>query len=254
MRPVWSRPGSFAGGGRLPPVVKALLIANIGTFTFQILSQALASTRLESIFGLIPYNVTHHFFIWQLGTYLFLHGGILHLALNMIALWMFGGELEETWGSERFTRFYFITGIGAGVCSVLAAWNSYVPIIGASGAIYGLLAAYGILFPERQLLLYFVVPIKAKWFVLILGLITFWSSLSMSQSGVAHVAHLGGMLFGWLYLRNWGAIRGFRLPSLAAWREARERRRQAKLREKFKVYYRDTRGEGDDDDEERDDR
>lgn len=250
MRPTWSQPGALGGGGGVPPVVKALLIANIGTFTFQLLAGALAQTRLESIFGLIPFNVTHHFFLWQLGTYLFLHGGIFHLALNMIALWMFGGELEEYWGSERFTRFYFITGIGAGVCSVLASWNSYVPIIGASGAIYGLLAAYGILFPDRQILLYFIVPIKAKWFVLILGLITFWSSLSMSQNGIAHTAHLGGMLFGWLYLRNWGAFRGFRLPSFRAWRE---RRRQAKLREKFKVYYRDTRGDGEDE-EERDDR
>jgi len=137
-----------------------------------------------------------------------------------------------------------VTGIGAGLCSVVTGWNSYIPIIGASGAIYGLLAAYGILFPERTLLLYFIVPIKAKWFVLILGLITFWSSLAASGSGIAHVAHLGGMLFGWLYLRSGGMGPGFRLPSfnLKEWREAR---RQAALRKKFRVYYRDTRGEED---------
>ncbi len=233
-------------GGGMPPVVKALLIANIGTFTFQLLAASLASARLEQIFGLIPYDVTHHFFLWQLGTYLFLHGGILHLALNMIALWMFGSELESYWGSERFTRFYFVTGIGAGVCSVLASWNSYIPIIGASGAIYGILAAYGILFPERTLLLYFIVPVKAKWFVLILGLITFWSSLSMAGGGIAHTAHLGGMLFGWLYLRNWGAFRGFRFPSVGAWWAERQRERR---RKKFTVYYRDTRGDEEDDEE-----
>jgi membrane associated rhomboid family serine protease len=251
VRPTWSQPTRFAGGGSVPPVVKALLIANVGTFTFQLLAASVARTRLDQIFGLIPYDVTHHFFLWQLATYLFLHGGIFHLALNMIALWMFGGELEEYWGSERFTRFYFVTGIGAAICSVATSWNSYIPIIGASGAIYGLLAAYGILFPERTLLLYFIVPIKAKWFVLILGLITFWSSLSMSGGGIAHVAHLGGMLFGWLYLRNWGAFRGFRLPSFSAWRE---RRRREAMRKKFSVYYRDTRGEGEGEEEERDDR
>jgi len=251
VRPNGSQPRTVSFGGSVPPVVKALLLANAAVFTFQLLAESLAKTRLDQIFGLIPYDVTHHFFLWQLASYLFLHGGIFHLALNMIALWMFGGELEETWGSERFARFYFVTGIGAGLCSVLAGWNSYIPIIGASGAIYGLLAAYGILFPDRTLLLYFVVPIKAKWFVLILGLITFWSSLASSGSGVAHVAHLGGMLFGWLYLRGWrglpwfgggsgGRGPGFKLPS---WKEWQESRRQSKLRKQFRVYYRDTRGD-----------
>ncbi len=247
MRPTWSDQRRTGFGGSVPPVVKTLLIANVVIYTFQVLAEALAHTRLDQIFGLVPYDVTHHFFLWQLGTYLFLHGGILHLALNMIALWMFGGELEETWGSERFTLFYFVTGVGAGLCSVLASWNSYIPIIGASGAIYGLLAAYGILFPDRTLLLYFIVPIKAKWFVLILGLITFWSSLSASGSGVAHVAHLGGMLFGYLYLRGWRAGSGLRIPS---WKEWQESRRQAALRKKFKLYYRDTRGEDPNRDEE----
>jgi membrane associated rhomboid family serine protease len=246
---------SFGPGGSVPPVVKLLLIANVGVYTFQVLAAALARTRLDQIFGLVPYDVTHHLFVWQLGTYMFLHDISsflpLHLGLNMLALWMFGSELEETWGSERFARFYFVTGIGAGLCSVLASWNSYIPIIGASGAIYGLLAAYGILFPDRTLLLYFIVPIKAKWFVLILGLITFWSSLSASGGGVAHVAHLGGMIFGWLYLRSGGmgpgVGTGFRFFDFKAWREER---RQNTLRKKFKVYYRDTRGEEPDRDEE----
>jgi membrane associated rhomboid family serine protease len=223
------QPRAVSFGGSVPPVVKALLIANAAVFTFQLLAESLAQTRLDQIFGLIPYDVTHHFFLWQLASYLFLHGGIFHLALNMIALWMFGGELEEFWGSERFARFYFVTGIGAGLCSVLAGWNSFIPII-----------------PDRTLLLYFIVPIKAKWFVLILGLITFWSSLASSGSGVAHVAHLGGMLFGWLTLRGWrglpfgGGGTGMRLPSWKAWRESR---RQARLRKQFRVYYRESRGE-----------
>jgi membrane associated rhomboid family serine protease len=179
---------------------------------------------------------------------MFLHGGILHIGLNMLALWMFGTELEETWGSERFLRFYFVTGIGAAICSVATGWNSYIPIIGASGAIYGLLAAYGMLFPDRTLLLYFIVPIKAKWFVLILGLITFYSSLTSSGSGIAHIAHLGGMLFGWLYLRSGGMGPGLRLPSFD-WKRWRAARRQAAIKKKFHVYYRDTRGEDPDQDE-----
>ncbi|HET9952551.1 MAG TPA: rhomboid family intramembrane serine protease [Candidatus Eisenbacteria bacterium] len=243
----WRESRSFGPGGGVPPVVKALLIANVAIYTFQLVAGTVAGTRLDQIFGLVPYDVTHHFFVWQLGTYMFLHGGLLHLGLNMLALWMFGSELEATWGSERFARFYFVTGVGAGICSVVTGWNSYIPIIGASGAIYGLLAAYGILFPDRTLLLYFIVPIKAKWFVLILGLITFWSSLSASGSGVAHVAHLGGMLFGWLYLRGWAKGSGLRIPSLKEWQESR---RQAALRKKFKLYYRDTRGEDPNKDEE----
>jgi membrane associated rhomboid family serine protease len=244
MKTSWTQSRSFGPGGSIPPVVRALLIANVAIYSFQLVAEALAKTRLDQIFGLVPYDVTHHFFVWQLVTYMFLHGGLLHLGLNMLALWMFGSELEATWGSERFTRFYFVTGIGAGLCSVVTGWNSFIPIIGASGAIYGLLAAYGILFPDRTLLLYFIIPVKAKWFVLILGLITFWSSLAASGSGVAHVAHLGGMLFGWLYLRIGGMGPGIHLRSFdfKAWREAR---RQEALRKKFRVYYRDTRGDED---------
>jgi rhomboid family protein len=242
----WQEPRPFVLGGPLTPAVKALLIANVAVFVFQYVAEALAHVRLDRLFGLVPYDVTHHLFVWQLVTYMFLHGGIFHIGFNMLALWMFGTELESFWGTERFTRFYFITGIGAAICSTLVSWNSFIPTIGASGAIYGLLAAYGILFPERTILLYFVIPIKAKYFVILMGLLAFWSSLTATGSGVAHVAHLGGMLFGWLYLRyGWGE-RGprlrFRLPSLGAWRE---RRRQEKLKKKFKVYYRETRGKDD---------
>lgn len=243
----YDAPRPFVLGGPLTPAVKTLLIANVAVFLFQYIAGALVHVRLDRLFGLVPNDVTHHLFLWQLVTYLFLHGGLLHIGFNMLALWMFGTELESLWGTNRFTRFYFITGIGAAICSTLADWNSFTPIIGASGAIYGLLAAYGILFPERTILLYFVIPIKAKYFVILMGLLAFWSSITASGSGVAHVAHLGGMLFGWLYLRyGWGERRpgGFRLrpPSLRAWRE---RRRQEKLKKKFKVYYRETRGRDD---------
>lgn len=240
MRSESPRPIVF--GGPLSPGVRMLLFANIGVFVFQLISNLVAQVRLERLFGLVPYDVVHNLFLWQGVTYLFLHGGFFHILFNMLALYMFGTELEWLWGTPRFLRFYFITGIGAALCSVLVAPNSTIPIIGASGAIYGLLAAYGLLFPDRTLLLYFVIPIKAKYFVLILGAITFWSSLTSSGSGVAHVAHLGGLLFGWLYLRGLPRRGSFRNP-LRGWRE---RWRRERLRRKFKVYYRNTRGDDDD--------
>lgn len=245
----YHEPRPIVFGGPLSNGVRTLLFATIGIWLFQLVAGLLAQARLERLFGLVPYDVTHHLFLWQLGTYLFLHGGLFHILFNMLALWMFGSELEWLWGTKRFVRFYFITGVGAAICSTVVAPNSTIPIIGASGAIYGILAAYGILFPDRILLLYFVIPIKAKYFVLILGALAFWSSLNASGSGIAHVAHLGGMLFGWLYLKLQGAggfrgFRGFRLRNpLPGWRE---RRRREQLKKKFKVYYRNTRGEDED--------
>ncbi len=236
----WDRGGArpFVIGGSATPAVKALLIANVAVFLFQMLAQSLVQVRIERLFGLVPYEVVHHLFLWQLATYMFLHGGFFHIAFNMLALWMFGAELESLWGTQKFLRFYFITGIGAAIMTTLVGPNSYTVTIGASGAIYGLLAAYGLLFPDRVILLYFVLPIRAKYLVLILGLITFWSSISATGGGIAHVAHLGGMIFGWLYLRG---------PRLPRWRNpiggAYDRWKRNRLRKKFQVYYKETRGE-----------
>jgi membrane associated rhomboid family serine protease len=125
----------------------------------------------------------------------------------MLALWMFGADLERTWGTKRFLQYYFLCGIGAGVCVVLA--NAILPggsmgsrTIGASGAIYGLLLAFGVLYPDRTVLFSFLFPIKAKYFVMILGAIAFMSSIGSSDNNVSHVAHLGGMIFGYGYLRS----------------------------------------------------
>jgi membrane associated rhomboid family serine protease len=236
----------FVIGGSATPAVKALLIVNLAVFLFQTIARALVQVRIERLFGLVPYDVVHHLFVWQLATYMFLHGGFFHIAFNLLALWMFGTELESHWGTKKFLRFYLITGIGAAIMSTLVAPNSYTVTIGASGAIYGLLAAYGLLFPDRVILLYFVLPIRAKYLVLILGLITFWSSVSATGGGVAHVAHLGGMIFGWLYLR------GPRWP----WKGnpiggAYQRWKRERLRKKFQVYYQKTRGEDEGKDERR---
>ena len=244
----WETSGAraFVIGGPASPAVKGLLIANVAVFLFQSFARTFAQVRLDRLFGLVPYEVVHHFFLWQMATYMFLHGGLLHIAFNLLALWMFGSELESIWGTRRFLRFYLITGIGAAILSVLVTPNSQIPIIGASGAVYGLLAAYGILFPERVILLYFVIPVRAKYLVMILGTITFWSSLSTTGGGVAHVAHLGGMVFGWLYLR------GPRWPRFGIpWRGGVAKWRKARLRKKFRVYYQKTRGEDDEPDRDR---
>jgi membrane associated rhomboid family serine protease len=231
----------YSFGGPLTPAVRTLLIANVVVWLFQLLAGVLAHVRLDRLFGLVPYDVTHHLFLWQLVTYMFLHGGIFHIGFNMLALWMFGNELEAYWGTQRFTRFYFITGIGAAICTTLVSANSYIATIGASGAIYGILAAYGLLFPDREILLYFILPIKAKYFVLIFGVIEFYSSVTSSGDGVAHVAHLGGMLFGWLYIAglSGGGRFGYRIRSwYSRWRHER-------IRKRFKVYYKETRGDDD---------
>jgi membrane associated rhomboid family serine protease len=219
-------------GPPLTGVVKSLVIVTSAAFLLTYVPAQFVEWRLPFLlFGLTPYAVTHHLWIWQLGTYLFLHGGWFHIIFNLFALWMFGYDLERAWGSQRFLLYFFLTGIGAGLFSVVLQPSSFVMTIGNSGAVYGILLAYGMLFPERPIFLWFVIPIKAKWFVLIMGLIEFWASLTQPGSGVSHIAHLGGMLFGYLYLRGMkGGRLGFDL------RGQYEEWRRARLRRKFEVY------------------
>ncbi|NIA30218.1 MAG: rhomboid family intramembrane serine protease [Actinobacteria bacterium] len=164
-------------------------------------------------FALRPDQVTHSMAFWQLGTYLFLHNPkppFFHILFNMFTLWMFGGEVEHVLGSKKFLRFYLMCGVGAGMFYILFNWNSPIPVIGASGAIFGVLVAFAVFFPERiiTLLLFFVLPVhlKAKHLVAIFIAITFFSSiqgqLSGVTSGVAYLAHLGGALVGYLLLRG----------------------------------------------------
>jgi membrane associated rhomboid family serine protease len=191
--------------------------------------------------ALRPDDVIRRFYLWELVTYLFLHGGWFHIIFNMFALWMFGSDLERLWGGKKFLFYYFLTGIGAGILDVTlnALFHPGIPsaTIGCSGAVYGLLLAYGMIFPDRLIYLYMIIPIKAKWFVIIMGAIEFVSSFSGPGSGVSHVAHLGGMLFGFLYLR--GASLPYR------WRLSYHEWRRAHLRRKFEVYMRDERKKDD---------
>ncbi len=151
-----------------------------------------------NFFALIPVNLVRRGYIWQLVTYQFLHGGFFHLLINMFVLWMFGVELEQVWGTAGFLRFYLICGIVAGLGMVIFSYGP-IPVVGASGAIFGLLGAFAIYWPERMIFIWGIFPMKIKHFVLIIGVITLMSGVSETDSGIAHLAHLFGLLMGLLY-------------------------------------------------------
>lgn len=147
------------------------------------------------------------FFPWQLVTYGFLHGSLTHLFFNMLALYMFGLQLERFWGRQRFALYYFVCLAGAGLVQLLVASGSgeIYPTLGASGAVFGLLLAYGVTWPNNRIMLLFPpIPMKAKWFVIIFGTIELYLGVSGSTPGIAHFAHIGGMLFGAAVLYKWG--------------------------------------------------
>jgi membrane associated rhomboid family serine protease len=183
--------------------MKALIGANVAIF----LAQNLVPSLTETL-GLKPAAVLGELQIWRLASYMFLHAGIMHILFNMLALWMFGTELEHRWGTRYFLKFYFMTGVGAGILTVLfsslpfevAAQLYPAIIIGASGAIYGLLLAYALYFPDR-LIYYIVFPIPAKYFVLLMGALALSGSMG-GTGGVANATHLGGLLVAYLLLKG----------------------------------------------------
>jgi len=169
------------------------------------LLQEVVSRMMVVYLGLLPGLVWHELYLWQLFTYIFLHGNIPHILFNLLALWMFGGELENLWGSRRFLFYFFFCGIGAGIITVLCTiiltpQYQLVPIIGASGAIYGILLAFGWLFPNRPIYIYFLFPIPAKYFVAIFGFLEFIYFSRGGGGGISHITHLGGLLFGFVYM------------------------------------------------------
>ena len=205
------RRNEFFLGSSLSSAVKMLLAWNVILFLVQQLVGAPPGelSWMEAYLGLRPYWVWHGW-IWQLVTYMFLHGGWLHILFNMLALWMFGSELEYLWGTRRFVKYYFFTGIGAGITTAVVTPHAFNPTIGASGAIYGLLLAYGVIYPNRHILLYFLFHIRAKYFVILFGLIELFAGFTASHTGIAHFAHLGGLFFGWIYLKGFPGQRTFR--------------------------------------------
>jgi len=184
-----------------PPAVKHLLIIN-GIFFVGLSTPGVAQMLFE--YGALWPIGSGLFQPWQLVSYMFLHGGFGHIFFNLFALWMFGQSIENYWGTKRFTVFYFLTGIGAAILHMFIGGGG-APTIGASGAVYGILLAFGMMFPNREIMLLFPpIPIKAKYFVALFGVIELISGISRTDSGVAHFAHLGGMLVGFILIKYWG--------------------------------------------------
>ncbi len=192
---------SFSFGGTVTPAVTCLLIVNIAVFVFQL--PAFGGSVLLWTFGLVPRLVWTEGHVWQLFTYQFLHFGLFHILFNMLALWMFGCDLERTWGTRFFLKYYWVCVVGGGLCVLFLEPNQGIPTIGASAGIYGVLLGYARLYPDSVVYLYLLFPIRMKFLVLIVGAIAFFSSIDPGSDGVSHLGHLGGMVFGYLYLK-WG--------------------------------------------------
>jgi len=201
----------MGGFSIFPPVIKFLLISNVAVFLIQFFfldalkagNTAIGQTFVKN-FALFTIQ-SPYFRPWQLFTYMYMHGGFSHLFFNMFALWMFGMELENLWGSKTFFIFYTVCGLGAGLANIFLAplftvIPPNVPTVGASGSIYGVLIAFGMIFPNRYIYIYFMLPIKAKYLVIAYIAIEVFAVASQSQSGIAHVAHLGGGVIGFLYV------------------------------------------------------
>lgn len=199
----------------IPTVTKALLVLNIAAFLIaklvfgEVLLMGTPMLLLNYDLGL-HYFTSPDFHIYQFFTYMFMHGGWEHLFFNMFALWMFGCAVEKAWGTQRFLIFYLVCGIGAGLIQEAAQFFVYGTspalglTVGASGAIYGILLGFGMTWPENRIIIFPIpIPIKAKWFVCIYAAIELFSAMTTTGDGVAHVAHLGGMLFGYLLIRHW---------------------------------------------------
>lgn len=242
--------GSFPRGyarrfdwrGFLPPAIRFLVISCVSVFFLQMLSEFIGGQRGRSFwgtyFGLVPALVVRGY-VWQLVTYLFLHGGLWHILLNLLVLWMFGADLERLWGARRFLTYYFICGVGAGVVNVIVEMlldpsgkgSAGLPTIGASGAIYGVLIAAAVVFPDRQVwIIPFPVTIPMRIYVIVMIAIEFFSTLGVSGDNVSHVCHLGGAAVGYIYLRRGSFGYNFRNRYLD-WKRRR-------LRRKFDVYVR----------------
>ena len=175
-------------------IIRALISINAALFLIRYL--------MVGQFDMLNLGLSSDPRLWQPITYMFIHGDFFHIFMNMFVLWMFGTEMESVWGSKKFLQYYLITGVGSGLIWLLFNYgNNYSVLIGASGAIYGILLAYGLMFPNRKVLIYFLFPIKVKYFVAILALISFVSSIDTTGSNISHLTHLSGMVIGFFYLK-----------------------------------------------------
>ena len=189
------------GPGPISPAVKWIIWANIAMFV-----ATLAFPVLIDYLGLSPEQIVERAWLWQPVTYMFMHGDAMHILFNMLGIWMFGVELERLWGTRFFLRYYAVTGVGAAATTIAVAFlpwafaaSVYESVtVGASGALYGILLAFAKYYPNRPILMFFLFPVPAKYFVMIIGALSFLTG----GRGIAHAAHLGGLLFGFLYLHN----------------------------------------------------
>ena len=228
------------GPGPLSPAIKVLIAINVAVFLVMWVMPAGLTQALQEFLGLLPAAIFGAFRVWQPVTYMFLHDtrAFGHILFNMLALWMFGTELERMWGTNAFLRYYFATGIAAAITTILVSlmpFPSTAPLfttvtIGASGAIYGLLLAYGLTFPNRPIYIYFIFAIPAKYFVMIMGAIALLSSMGGTGGGIAHITHLGGLVAGFIMLR------GHRLSPANEVRYRYLRWKMDRARKKFGVY------------------
>ncbi len=221
----------FAIGVVFTPVVRVLIWINVLVYLFLNLSASKPFTdsmtmgqAILSLLGLVPSMIQSQWALWQPLTYMFVHQSFFHLLFNMLALWMFGSELEARWSSRSFLKYYLFTGVGAGLVSFLLN----IPTIGASGGVFGLLLAYGLMFPNRVLYIYFVIPLKAKYCVLLFGLLEVIALIhSGKTTGINHLAHLSGLFFGALWFL-------YHMPK-NTWIDWLRQYQRKKMRKRFRV-------------------
>jgi membrane associated rhomboid family serine protease len=225
------------GPARTTRAVKILLIANLVMFLFQIIPWI---GGWVSTFGaLIPYETFARGQLWRLFSYMFLHdtGSPFHILFNMLVLWMFGVEIEHLWGSARFTGFYLICGAGSALFSIINVFNDmrFVHVIGASGAVLGVLTVYAYYFPARQVLLFFILPINIRIVVIGYALFSLFGSIQNNRSVISHLTHLGGIVVAFLYLKTYPAIATWyeELRSTRSQHSARERAEQTAQRKRY---------------------
>lgn len=188
----------------LPDGIKSIIIVNVIIYIFLELSGL--KSEIFRQFGLIPSKTLFEANIWQPFTYMFLHDGFFHILLNMLFLWMFGKEVEISWGKIAFYKYYLVTGVGSGLLNAIIHYNSNIPVVGASGAVFGILLAFSMIYPNRIVLLYGLVPMKVKYLVMGLAAIALFSSILMKDSRISHLTHLSGMITGFIYL-NWNWLK-----------------------------------------------
>lgn len=257
---------------QIPPITKNLLIINVLAYLAAVVMKG-SGIDFNEIFGL-HFFMADNFHLYQLVTYMFMHGGVTHLFFNMFALWMFGCVIEQTWGSKRFLWYILACGVGAGLFQEaaqfvqyavegLAAYNmvnvggmiiptsEYLNMwvtVGFSGAVYGILLGFGMTYPEERIFIFpLPVPIKGKWFVMLYAAIELFSALSTSSDGVAHIAHLGGMAVGYIIIRHWRQQyeRRQRASSFNGWEtwDGYEIRTRESLKDKISAWWkRNTQG------------